>query len=88
MLVCAQVEDLRLLMQKMENWAHRLYPKLQFEDFIDKLEKLGSKKEVQVGYTYAICLQPVSLKCLFSKLVLLNVIDLSEEDTTGHAPDT
>ncbi|XP_054864804.1 TIMELESS-interacting protein isoform X3 [Amphiprion ocellaris] len=42
-----EVENLRLLMQKMENWAHRLYPKMQFEDFIDKVEKLGSKKEVQ-----------------------------------------
>ncbi|XP_034016568.1 TIMELESS-interacting protein [Thalassophryne amazonica] len=42
-----EAEDLLLLMQKMENWAHRLYPKLQFEDFIDKVEKLGSKKDVQ-----------------------------------------
>ncbi|XP_071779048.1 TIMELESS-interacting protein isoform X1 [Centroberyx gerrardi] len=42
-----EAEDLRLLMQKMENWAHRLYPKLQFDDFIDKIEKLGAKKEVQ-----------------------------------------
>ncbi|XP_064816801.1 TIMELESS-interacting protein-like [Oncorhynchus masou masou] len=42
-----EAEDLRGLMQRMENWAHRLYPKLQFEDFIDKLETLGSKKEVQ-----------------------------------------
>ncbi|XP_028257673.1 TIMELESS-interacting protein-like isoform X2 [Parambassis ranga] len=42
-----EAEDLRLLMQRMENWAHRLYPRLQFEDFIDKVEKLGSKKEVQ-----------------------------------------
>ncbi|KAL6113648.1 tipin [Pungitius sinensis] len=42
-----EAEDLRLLMQKMENWAHRLYPKLQFEDFVDKVEKLGNKKEVQ-----------------------------------------
>ncbi|XP_051796543.1 TIMELESS-interacting protein isoform X2 [Acanthochromis polyacanthus] len=42
-----EVENLRLLMQKMENWAHRLYPKMQFEDFMDKVEKLGSKKEVQ-----------------------------------------
>lgn len=42
-----EAADLRLLMQKMENWAHRLYPKLQFEDFIDKVEKLGGKKEVQ-----------------------------------------
>lgn len=45
-----QASDLRLLMQKMENWAHRLYPKLQFDDFIDKVEKLGNKKEVQVGW--------------------------------------
>lgn len=36
-------------MQKMENWAHRLYPKLQFDDFIDKVEKLGAKKDVQVS---------------------------------------
>lgn len=43
-----KAEDLRLLMQKMENWAHRLFPKLQFENFIDKVEKLGAKKEVQV----------------------------------------
>ncbi|XP_068444587.1 TIMELESS-interacting protein [Clinocottus analis] len=42
-----EAEDLRLLMQKMENWAHRLYPKLQFEAFIDKVEKLGTKKDVQ-----------------------------------------
>ncbi|XP_037553677.1 TIMELESS-interacting protein, partial [Nematolebias whitei] len=42
-----EAEDLQLLMQKMENWAHRLFPKLQFEDFIEKVEKLGSKKEVQ-----------------------------------------
>ncbi|KAL3065961.1 hypothetical protein OYC64_015993 [Pagothenia borchgrevinki] len=42
-----EAEDLRLLMQKMENWAHRLYPKMQFEDFIEKVEKLGNKKEVQ-----------------------------------------
>ncbi|XP_077569584.1 TIMELESS-interacting protein-like [Stigmatopora nigra] len=42
-----EAEDVRLLMQKMENWAHRLYPKLQLEDFIDKVEKLGAKKEVQ-----------------------------------------
>ncbi|XP_041795931.1 TIMELESS-interacting protein isoform X1 [Chelmon rostratus] len=42
-----EAEDLQLLMQKMENWAHRLYPKLQFEDFIDRVEALGKKKEVQ-----------------------------------------
>ncbi|KAM9817573.1 TIMELESS-interacting protein [Neosynchiropus ocellatus] len=40
-------EDLRVLMSRMENWAHRLFPKLQFEDFIDRVERLGSKKDVQ-----------------------------------------
>lgn len=46
--VYRQAEDLRLLMHKMENWAHRLFPKLQFEEFVDKVERLGKKKEVQV----------------------------------------
>lgn len=43
-----QAENLKLLLQKTENWAHRLYPKMQFEELIDKLESLGGKKEVQV----------------------------------------
>ncbi|KAL4613388.1 TIMELESS-interacting protein isoform X1 [Arapaima gigas] len=42
-----EAEDLSVLIQKMENWAHRLYPKLQFDDFIDRLECLGRKTEVQ-----------------------------------------
>ncbi|NXO10858.1 TIPIN protein, partial [Oriolus oriolus] len=40
-------EDLKTLIQHMEHWAHRLFPKLQFEDFIDRVESLGNKKEVQ-----------------------------------------
>ncbi|XP_010136390.1 PREDICTED: TIMELESS-interacting protein [Buceros rhinoceros silvestris] len=42
-----EAEDLKTLMQHMEHWAHRLFPKLQFEDFIDRVESLGNKKEVQ-----------------------------------------
>ncbi|XP_018408326.1 PREDICTED: TIMELESS-interacting protein [Nanorana parkeri] len=42
-----EAEDLRVLLRQMENWAHRLYPKLQFEDFLNRLETLGNKKEVQ-----------------------------------------
>ncbi|XP_005148854.2 TIMELESS-interacting protein isoform X1 [Melopsittacus undulatus] len=42
-----EAEDLKTLMRHMEHWAHRLYPKLQFEDFIDRVESLGNKKEVQ-----------------------------------------
>ncbi|KQK79596.1 TIMELESS-interacting protein [Amazona aestiva] len=42
-----EAEDLKTLMRHMEHWAHRLFPKLQFEDFIDTVESLGNKKEVQ-----------------------------------------
>ncbi|NXU51866.1 TIPIN protein, partial [Turnix velox] len=42
-----EAEDLKTLIRHMEHWAHRLFPKLQFEDFIDKVETLGNKKEVQ-----------------------------------------
>lgn len=42
-----EAEDLRTLIRHMEHWAHRLFPRLQFEDFIDRVEYLGNKKEVQ-----------------------------------------
>ncbi|XP_074150859.1 TIMELESS-interacting protein isoform X2 [Sminthopsis crassicaudata] len=42
-----EAEDLKTLIRHMEHWAHRLFPKLQFEDFISKIEQLGNKKEVQ-----------------------------------------
>ncbi|KFO81109.1 TIMELESS-interacting protein [Cuculus canorus] len=42
-----EAEDLKTLMRHMEHWAHRLFPKLQFEDFIGRVESLGNKKEVQ-----------------------------------------
>ncbi|XP_044521274.1 TIMELESS-interacting protein [Gracilinanus agilis] len=42
-----EAEDLKTLIRHMEHWAHRLFPKLQFEDFIGRVEHLGNKKEVQ-----------------------------------------
>ncbi|XP_040825503.1 TIMELESS-interacting protein isoform X1 [Ochotona curzoniae] len=42
-----EAEDLKTLIRHMEHWAHRLFPRLQFEDFIDRVEYLGNKKEVQ-----------------------------------------
>uniref|UniRef100_H0XWW3 TIMELESS-interacting protein n=2 Tax=Otolemur garnettii TaxID=30611 RepID=H0XWW3_OTOGA len=42
-----EAEDLKMLIRHMEHWAHRLFPKLQFEDFIERVEYLGNKKEVQ-----------------------------------------
>lgn len=40
--------DLDRVMKRMEHWGHRLFPKLDFDNFIERLEKLGSKKDLQV----------------------------------------
>lgn len=59
-------------MQKMENWAHRLYPKVQFEEFIDRVERLGKKKEVQVGTGWRSDAPPLSfLHSAFCKYELV-----------------
>lgn len=42
-------EDLEAVMKRLEHWAHRLAPRLQFDDCLKKIEKLGSKKEVAVS---------------------------------------
>lgn len=41
-------EDLQELLKVLEHWAHRLYPKLPFKDTLEQIEKLGTKKNVQV----------------------------------------
>ncbi|XP_015674076.1 TIMELESS-interacting protein [Protobothrops mucrosquamatus] len=47
--------DLKTLIRHMEHWAHRLFPQLQFEKVVDKIESLGNKKPVQV------CLKKIRL---------------------------
>ena len=42
-----EMEDLSNLVQFYQLWAHKLYPKAQFEDFIVIVEKLGHKTTVQ-----------------------------------------
>ena len=36
-----------MMISKYEYWAHRLFPKMKFVDVIEKLEKLGEKREVK-----------------------------------------
>ncbi|KFQ40692.1 TIMELESS-interacting protein, partial [Mesitornis unicolor] len=67
-------EDLRTLIRHMEHWAHRLYPKLQFEDFIERVEYLGSKKEVQT------CLKRIRLD-----LPILHEDFVSNKDGGGES---
>ncbi|XP_010283577.1 PREDICTED: TIMELESS-interacting protein [Phaethon lepturus] len=69
-----EAEDLKMLIQHMEHWAHRLFPKLQFEDFIDRVESLGNKKEVQT------CLKRIRLD-----LPILHEDFVSNEDGGGES---
>jgi len=40
-------EDLGLLMKNYEYWCHRLFPKLPFDDCLERIERLGNKRIVQ-----------------------------------------
>uniref|UniRef100_A0A8D0H715 TIMELESS-interacting protein n=1 Tax=Sphenodon punctatus TaxID=8508 RepID=A0A8D0H715_SPHPU len=50
-----EAEDLKTLVRHLEHWAHRLFPKLKFEDFVERIEYLGNKKAVQT------CLKQIRL---------------------------
>ncbi|CAK6432127.1 unnamed protein product [Pipistrellus nathusii] len=71
-----EAEDLKTLIRHMEHWAHRLFPKLQFEDFIDRVEYLGNKKEVQT------CLKRIRLD-----LPILHEDFISNNDEVGENND-
>lgn len=52
-------QDLRYIMKTYEYWCHRLFPKFPFDDCLSKLEKLGTKKNVQVFkiiYFVSVCI--------------------------------
>ncbi|XP_026670051.1 protein TIPIN homolog [Ceratina calcarata] len=40
--------DLDRIMKRLEHWGHRLFPKFDFDDFLEKVEKLGTKRDLQV----------------------------------------
>ncbi len=42
-----EFDDLDLVLKRMEHWAHRLYPKLPFEDVTDRIADLGKKQAVK-----------------------------------------
>ncbi|GLH16521.1 Protein TIPIN homolog [Gryllus bimaculatus] len=41
-------KDLDQIMKRLEHWAHRLFPKYEFDDCLEKMESLGHKKPVMV----------------------------------------
>ncbi|XP_076305331.1 uncharacterized protein LOC143222564 isoform X3 [Tachypleus tridentatus] len=42
-----ETNDLDKMMAILEHWAHRLYPRLPFNDVLERIEKLGTKRPVQ-----------------------------------------
>ncbi|XP_065062187.1 TIMELESS-interacting protein-like [Rhopilema esculentum] len=40
-------QNLKKLLEYFEYWAHQLYPRYSFEDVVEKVEALGSKKVVK-----------------------------------------
>lgn len=40
-------EYLDKILFKIEHWGHRLFPRMKFEDFVEKVENLGSKRAVK-----------------------------------------
>ncbi|XP_060116075.1 TIMELESS-interacting protein isoform X2 [Heteronotia binoei] len=71
-----EAADLKMLVTRMEHWAHRLFPKLQFEDFVERVECLGNKKEVQT------CLKRIRLD-----LPILHE-DFTGDDGGNSGPNT
>lgn len=41
--------DLEIILKRMEHWAYRLFPKLPFDDCIERVEKVGTGRAVQVN---------------------------------------
>ncbi|XP_063781643.1 TIMELESS-interacting protein [Pseudophryne corroboree] len=79
-----EAEDLKVLIRQMENWANRLFPKLQFEEFLSRLETLGNKKEVQTCLKRIRMDLPIVHEDFNSEEVVVqmedNNLDLASED--------
>lgn len=43
-------------MRYLEHWTHRLFPKMPFDEVLERIERLGTKREVQVIYNIIIYL--------------------------------
>lgn len=42
-------QDLNTVMHSLHHWCHRLYPKFTFDDTLERIETLGTKKPVVVS---------------------------------------
>ncbi|KAB0803496.1 hypothetical protein PPYR_00466 [Photinus pyralis] len=77
-------EDLNSLMRGYEYWCHRLFPKFTFDDCLDRIERLGKKREVQ---TY---IKRVRMNLLFDDIdgTIPNADDDENETETNDTQNT
>lgn len=47
-----QYDDLLVMMSRIEQWGHRLCPKMTFEDFMNRVESLSAKRMVKVSFEF------------------------------------
>ncbi|XP_046743093.1 protein TIPIN homolog [Diprion similis] len=74
-------KDLDRIMNKLEYWAHRIFPKYEFDDFLGKIEVLGNKKAVKTHLT------KIRLGMLTDEEVALNdVMEEEDEPVQDSAP--
>ena len=45
----SEFKNLAILIASSEYWAHRLYPNLRFSDAIERLERLGERRDVRAA---------------------------------------
>ena len=44
-----EFEDLEIVVNRMKHWAHRLYPKLPFDDVTKQISHVGKKMQIQTN---------------------------------------
>ena len=71
-------------MRYLEHWAHRLFPKMPFDEVLERIERLGTKRDVQVGL-FPSCASLSKLSLLFHvRAVLWDLICLVTLDERGR----
>ncbi|XP_025077353.1 TIMELESS-interacting protein-like [Pomacea canaliculata] len=73
-----EVDDLQVVMRYLEHWAHRLFPMMPFDEVLERIERLGTKKDVQT------CIKKMRLDMPVLHQDMVNNLD---EDFDGSLTD-
>lgn len=74
--------DLDRIMKRLEHWSYRLFPKYHFDDFLTRVEQLGTKKDLQV-FVKKYRLDMITLD---NNLITDDNMDKDDEDQEVNAP--